>query len=188
MVREMRAPILAILFAVVGMITTLILERYVSEYAPEWAWRLAYGLCIIGGLSIALLFDPICSYLSDFKEHEFASTAIVALASGIFVATIWLLLIIGFPSSKSYMDLRVKRWIKSLQAPWTAKEAPNPRAYFGFYIDNTDGLGVGAFRPKDPENDHYVIFDATIDLAGNRQLLFENGDTCRVSIILSCDT
>jgi hypothetical protein len=171
MLRGIWLPLFGILLALLGPSA---LDRVMKDAVPEAVLRyVATGVVGISLLYGLLSENPINSWLRHFRTNQLASTITIAGAAAIFSAAVWVFLVIGFPSSKDYVDFRVRGWIKSLKAPWTVTEAPDPRAYFGFYIDHADELGVGAFRPKDPENDHYVIFDADLDLIGNRRLLFD---------------
>ncbi len=170
----MRKIALAFIALIGGFLATAAGERYLSEYAPEWFWRMAYGLVVAGGVSYALFNDPCYGYLKEFREHVALSTIIVATSVGIMAATIWVFGIIGFPSSKDYMDFRVRGWIKSLKMPWTVTPTRvDPGVYFGFYIDHADRLGVGASRSKNREDDDHVTFAGALDFVGWRRLIFD---------------
>src|SRR5438105_5935557 len=86
---EMRGPFVAFLVVVVGTLGTLVLERSMSN-APEWIWRVAYSVVVVGGLAIALLSNPVFGILSDFRIHPALSTAISTTGVAMAFAAFWL--------------------------------------------------------------------------------------------------
>jgi hypothetical protein len=103
----MRGILGAILVFVLGAILTLVLERVVKD-AREWVWRLMYTGVVVCPLLIAVLSDPCYKYLSGFRQHSVASTLIVVVASGVVFGAVWVFGVIGFPSSKSYLEAHPK--------------------------------------------------------------------------------
>jgi hypothetical protein len=169
----MRSSLLALVVVVFGFVATAAGERFLSEYAPEWVWRLAYTLLALGGATYVLFQEPVFGYLLSFRQQEIVSTLIVATFCGVVSATLWFFWIVGFPSSLAYTNSRIVCWIKSIGSSWSVKDSPHPETYFGFYIDRTDEpFGVGVSRPKDPKEDDHLNFDWEIGLPTDELALF----------------
>ncbi len=89
----MRQIIIAILIAIFGPIATLILERHMTS-APEWIWRLLSAACIIAGIIIAILSNPIYSKLKTSQNYPIFSTIIVSVSAAVIIGAIWWFIII----------------------------------------------------------------------------------------------
>jgi hypothetical protein len=167
----MLGPLVAFLLFLLSVLVPLLADRFMTS-APEWLWRVSVPITAVISLVILWVTEPVRLYLQNFREHVIVSTIIVVGSFGLIVATVWVFLIIGFPSSLPYTNFRIKQWLKSLEAPWSVKDAPSDsQVYFGFFVDR-DEFGVGVSRPRDSKDDDHLNLDWALGLPPDELELF----------------
>jgi hypothetical protein len=65
--------------------------------APEWLWRWGVVACVVAGLAIVGLADPIHDYLRPSRHHAMLSTLFVIIACAVTGGTGWWFLVIQAP-------------------------------------------------------------------------------------------
>jgi len=88
----------------------MVVERLMTS-APEWVWRLVTWGCVVAGVLIAMLTDPIYHRLKSPSANLVISTLIIAIAAAMVGGTTWYLAVV--PSAPN-------------SSP-TAKPMPSPR-------------------------------------------------------------
>ncbi len=99
----MRGILVAVLLFVLAFAGPLVLERFVKDVSEVW-WRIASIGCLVIALLVAILSDPLYRWIKEFRRYSFVSTMIVAASFGVMGAAVWLFLLVGFPSSKAYLQ------------------------------------------------------------------------------------
>ena len=124
----MRQTLIGILLFVFGPLAALVLGRLMSS-APEWIWRVVQCGCIVAGAIIACLSDPIYSRLWGEKYTPSISTLIVAIATALTAAGIWLSLVVP-----------IRKTATLLEQPKT--EGERPHVATSLVIDSVSGQSV----------------------------------------------
>jgi hypothetical protein len=120
----MRQAIAGVLLAVFGLLLPVVLDRIMSA-APEWAWRVASFLCVLVGVLVVLVSDPIFTRVRSPRLNPVSSTLIVALTAAFVVGAAWRIFVARpvFPLSviatASDADYPVGSIVAGL--PWSTK-------------------------------------------------------------------
>jgi len=133
----MRGIIVALLVFILALVGPSILERFVKDVSEYW-WRLSGVGLVVTSIFIAILSDPIFHWLKRFQNYPRLSVVTIGLSFGLLAASVWLFLVIGFPSSKSYLEAHSK-----------IPTEPSPQPALN--IDRSIALGEGVIIPS-PEN------------------------------------
>lgn len=89
----MRQAIIGVLLAIFGPLAAIWLERAMAT-APEWLWGLLKFGCIVAGLAIVGLSDPVYGYFRDSQRHPVLSSLLLGLGFFIAASAGWYF---GFP-------------------------------------------------------------------------------------------
>ncbi len=138
----MRGIIVAVLLFVLGLVGPSILDRFVKD-VPEYWWRLSgVGLVLISIL-VAVLSDPVFQWIKRSQNYPGLSVIAIGISVGLLAASVWLFLVIGFPSSKSYLEAHPKTRTEPSRQP-------------EFNIERSIAVGEGVIIPS-PENEKKTL-------------------------------
>ena len=166
--REMRAVIALLLFAV-GFLGPLVLEQVVKNVpVPESTWRWVATCLVWAGVIIAGFSDPFHRWVRRFREHKFKATAVVGILLVVGFASIWTFLIIGFPSPPKYvaahLEANIVQWINSFSCLQTGV-LNRPENYFTYACRFADDTGVEVCRAKNAEQ--FIAFKSWLGIGKN---------------------